>query len=206
MSRTKEECLLKISELNKQWSSEYTKYFDTNIKLEYFGYYSVSKSLPVNRMHGITTNQSDGFNFLVTDFQEWKEAALMLFQGYLEEVNRGLAGLGPYSLRQCYSSTRINIDSLPQQRLVCHPKDIVTALRKKDFVPKTDSSKPTTLGSSKLVHAKEIVCNDGISFSAKLAEFTVSDGRLMNAVKLFPTATTCPVKNNASTCYSSCQT
>ena len=60
--------------------------------------------------NGITTNQSEGFNFLLKDFQSWKEVpldsllmSLKLIQGfYLEEIHRGKANLGTFRLKPKY--------------------------------------------------------------------------------------------------------
>ena len=61
--------------------------------------------------NGITPNQSEGFNFLLKDFQSWKEVpldsllmSLKLIQGfYLEEIHRRNANLGTFRLKPKYA-------------------------------------------------------------------------------------------------------
>ena len=91
---------------------------------------------PVN---SITSNLSEGFNFLLKDFQESKEApldcvlmSLKMLQGYhLEEIRRGKAGLGKFMLKQEFLNFRTDVKFFESKHLVCHPKDIVKALKNK---------------------------------------------------------------------------
>ena len=79
-------------------------------KLEYFCLWSINNKCAFDENNGITTNQSEGFNFLLKDFQNWKEVPLdclmmssKLIQGfYFEECRRGKAGLGNFCLKPKY--------------------------------------------------------------------------------------------------------
>ena len=65
-----------------------------------------------NPLSGITTNQSEGFNTVLKQYQRWKEVPIdtlvhslyRLQQYYYNEIQRGYCGLGGYQLRPEFSS------------------------------------------------------------------------------------------------------
>jgi len=65
-----------------------------------------------NSFSGITTNQAEGFNTMLKQYQHWMEAPVdaivlglyHLHVFYYNEVQRGLSGLGTYSLQPEFSS------------------------------------------------------------------------------------------------------
>lgn len=87
-------------------------------------------------LSGITTNQSEGFNTLLKQYEHWKEAPLDsmilgLYQiqvYYHNEMQRGYGGLGSYSLSPDYSFAAIPLDELVSLS-VTSPADIVTKIR-----------------------------------------------------------------------------
>ena len=110
---TERQCADMIKKMEKQWNEEFTRYFKKSVepKLGYFCAWSIANSCKLDTKNGITTNQSEGFNFLLKDFQSWKEVpldsllmSLKLIQGfYLEEIRRGKAQLGTFRLKPKYS-------------------------------------------------------------------------------------------------------
>ena len=74
---------------------------------------------PYDEVNGLTTNQSEGFNFLLKDFQNWKEVpidcllmSLKLIQGFHEEeYRRGKMGLGNFSLKSMYKQFKTDADN-----------------------------------------------------------------------------------------------
>ena len=110
---TERQCVDMMKKMEKQWDEGFTRYFKKSIepKLGYFCAWSIANSCRLDPKNGITTNQSEGFNFLLKDFQSWKEVpldsllmSLKLIQGfYLEEVHRGKANLGTFRLKPKYA-------------------------------------------------------------------------------------------------------
>ena len=110
---TERQCVDMMQKMEKEWDEDYTRYFKKSIepKLGYFCAWSIADSCKIDPKNGITTNQSEGFNFLLKDFQSWKEVpldsllmSLKLIQGfYLEEIRRGKANLGTFRLKPKYA-------------------------------------------------------------------------------------------------------
>ena len=63
-------------------------------------------------LSGVTTNQSEGFNTVLKQYQQWKEVPIdSLVHGlyhlqlyYHNEVQRGYCGLGQYQLKAEFSN------------------------------------------------------------------------------------------------------
>ena len=77
-SESKPACERLILEKKKKWVDEFRKHFEKNVepKLEYFCVWSIDGKCPYDPLNGITTNISEGFNFLLKDFQSWQEVPL----------------------------------------------------------------------------------------------------------------------------------
>ena len=109
---TERQCIDMMQNMEKEWDEDYTRYFKKSIepKLGYFCAWSIADSCKIDPKNGIATNQSEGFNFLLKDFQSWKEVpldsflmSLKLIQGfYLEEIRRGKANRGTFRLKPKY--------------------------------------------------------------------------------------------------------
>ena len=139
-SKTNAECQKVKDDKKSSWEEGFIKYFERHVetKLEYFCLWSINNKCTFDENNGITTNQSEGFNFLLKDFQNWKEVpldclmmSLKLIQGfYSEECRRGKAGLGNFSLKSKYVKFRTPTENFESRHLVCHPKDMVNSIKK----------------------------------------------------------------------------
>ena len=99
-------------ERSAKWSEPFLRYFEKSIipKIPRSAFWIIGKSAPLDPKTGITTNLSEGFNFLIKDLMDWKEvpedviilAMKLLQQYYICETMRGKAGLGTYELRPKY--------------------------------------------------------------------------------------------------------
>ena len=120
-------CNILTVEKKESWDPQFRRYFEENVepKLEYFCIWSIDGKCSYDEENGITTNQSEVFNFSLKDFQNWKEVpldsllmSLKLVQGfYLEECRRGKMGLGNYILKSKYRSLRPMLTTLSQECL-----------------------------------------------------------------------------------------
>ena len=146
--------------------------------------WSIHGKCPYDEVNGLTTNQSEGFNFfLLKDFQNWKEVpldcllmSLKLIQGfYEEEFRRGKMGLGNFPLKSKYKQFQTDAEDFQPRTLVCHPKDIVSSIRNSDFIVQDSSNDVVNrhASTSRTVRAKELVAQYLIAFSPRLGAFTV---------------------------------
>ena len=208
---SKERCMNLIEDKKRGWNRDFVKHFEKAVepKLEYFCIWSIRNACPYHPVNGITTNASEGFNYLLKDFQNWKEVpvdslvmSLKMLQGYyMEESRRGKAGLGSFTLKARYAEFTTNVDEFQSKLLVCHPRDIVSSIRNKEYKPMDDrifNDLQTEFSSnSRIIRAKELVQSDRIVFSPRLGIFTVLDNNAYHTVRLFPSALcSCPVKKN----------
>ena len=110
---TERQCVDMMKKMEKQWDAGFTRYFkkSSEPKLGYFCVWSFANLCKLDPKNCITTDQSEGFNFLLKDFQSWKEVSLdsllmslKLIQGfYLEEIHRGKASLGTFRFKPKYA-------------------------------------------------------------------------------------------------------
>ena len=115
--------------------------------------------------------------------------SLKLIQGfYAEECRRGKTGLGNYTLKEKYQRFRLHTENFEPRTLVCHPKDIVNAIRNRDFIAHVNENSQGNeyASNSRIIRAKELVSQDCISFSSRLGTFTVMDSNGIHVVKLQP--------------------
>ena len=122
---------------------------------------------PYDEVNGLTTNQSEGFNFFLKDFQNRKEVpidcllmSLKLIQGFLEEeYRRGKMGLGNFSLKSKYKQFKTDADNFKPGTLVCHPKDIVNSIHNRDFIAHGFANDLVNqhASNSRILRAKELV-------------------------------------------------
>lgn len=96
----------KLSTVKQTWSEAFITYYDevlaNKITTSYIGYLR-SLGLQVDSM---TTNMSESLNFVIKDFQGWKEntADICLFSMYqlqlfyMKQISRSRDGFGPYTL------------------------------------------------------------------------------------------------------------
>ena len=185
----------------------FARYFERNIepKLECSWFWSIRGKCPYDEVNGLTTNQSEGFNFLLKDFQNWKEVpidgllmSLKLIQGFREEeCRRGKMGLGNYSLKSKYKQFKTDAENFQPRTLVCHPKDIVNSIRNRDFIVHDFANDLMNkhASNSRIVRAKELVAQDLIAFLPRLGAFSVMDTNEIHVVKVHLTEScSCPVR------------
>ena len=87
-------------------------------------------------LSGITTNQSEGFNTVLKQYQQWKEVPIdLLVLGlhhlqvyYYNEVQRGYCGFGEYHLRSQFASLSRPSDELLLQHCST-PEEIVSTVQ-----------------------------------------------------------------------------
>lgn len=193
-----------------------------------------------NPYSGVTNNQSESLNKLVhyindnfvnfyvsrviKELQEWKEApidcmvlALYLLQAfYFNEIRRGMAGLGEYTLCEKYKCA--SIESFDIQYLTASsPADIVKNIRENKLTdtvtstshvdtPHDDMATEATSNvvqqekddpkrkASANIRAQHILQADNISYDTKLRVFLVKGtSATVRTVTMFPKATcSCP--------------
>ena len=126
--------------------------------------------------------------------------SLKLIQGfYEEECRRGKMGLGNFSLKSKYKQFQTDAEDFQPRTLVCHPKDIVSSIRNRDFIVKDSSNDVLNrhASTSRIVRAKELVAQDLIAFSPRLGAFTVMDVNGIHVVRINPNEScSCPIKTN----------
>ena len=108
-SSTKASVQMEIDKRQNNWSAKFKEYFKAHvqIKLEYFARAYIEKNVCVHPENGVTSNQSEGFNWLMKDLNNWKEGPIdsvvlsfrFLQQYFLGEIMRGKAGVGNFTLR-----------------------------------------------------------------------------------------------------------
>ena len=115
-------------------------------------------------LSGITTNQSEGFNTVLKQYQHWKEIPIdSLVLGlyhlqvyYNNEVQRGYCGLGEYKLRSQYSFL-----SRPLNEALLHhvpsPEEIVSSMQPNSSDNKLVDSKLETVVENA---AETVNCDD----------------------------------------------
>ena len=85
---------------------------------------------------------SESMNRVIKDLQQWKEApvdcmVLALYQlqtYYVNEIRRGFAGCGEYTLLKCYSSLKtVAVNYIPSRT----PNEIVIGIKNEHVLPIT---------------------------------------------------------------------
>jgi hypothetical protein len=107
-------------------------------KIDDYGHWSVSKVFQTDTL--VTTNQREGFNSLLKSLQGWKEVPLdgillslnMLQRYYTNEIKRGKAGIGTYTLKEGFEEMVIKPEHLVIESCVASTK-ITETIQKKNF-------------------------------------------------------------------------
>lgn len=101
---------------------------------ERIGRWVLEKLRCYNPYSSVTNNISESLNKVIKDLQLWKEVPvdcmiLALYQlqaYYLNEIHREFAGIGEYTLQQCYSSLHTDVvDYIPCKS----PDEIVIGIK-----------------------------------------------------------------------------
>ena len=102
------------------------------------GRYVLERLQVYSPFSGITTNQSEAFNSVSKRLQNWREVPIdaivlglyHLQAFYLNEVRRGFAGLGSYSLSDDFVAAKQSPDEIQTISVYSH-LDIVNKIRKR---------------------------------------------------------------------------
>ena len=183
------------------WSDVFTEYFDKHIspKLKYFARYVIDDFVTFDQKYGVTSNMSEGFNWLLKDLNNWKELPVdsmvlsfrFLQNYYRKEISRGKVGIGQYSLKKSFEKMAIDVVAMETIKVI-PIKEIVSSIKNKERSYIAQEVKSMYSQHSTIARATEIVENDQISFSAKLGIFSVGSGKNVYSVKLNPEVCTCP--------------
>ena len=195
-----------LEEKKSSWPPDFKQYFQKQIeeRLPNYCLQYVQKYANADDINGITTNQSEGFNWLIKDLNNWKEGPIdcillsfrFLQQYYMSEIRRGKAAIGNYTLINSMADQMINIDELDLQPPVCDVKEIVEFIKNKDITDNTEIVKEEVNLTAR-GKAKEIVAANRLSFVPRFGSFVILGATGQSFVtKLFPKETcTCAVKN-----------
>ena len=126
-----------LAEKKKIWSKAFVEYYDQHISkwIRYYASWCIPDSVQLTSS-GVTTNMSEGFNWLVKYLNGWTEKptdaivlCFCLLQDFHEqEINRGHAAIGTYTLKQGKKQTPIeNLTVKP----TIPPRDIVKSVKEK---------------------------------------------------------------------------
>ena len=207
-----------LAVISEKWDGAFQNYYQKEIHPEVplsIGRWALERLHIYNPYSGVTNNQSEGLNRVIKDLQDWKEAPVdcvllsvyQLQSFYLNEIRRGIAGIGEYHLKSVYANIQ------PRQGLVDYiptstPGEVVERIKKGEGnitqieelhtdVPPNDL--PTR---SLTIHARaqQLLEFNQISFDPKLHVFTVKGSSgVPRVVAVFPKEScSCPSTNG---CY-----
>jgi len=108
-----------IATVSQKWDAAFEQYYKNEIHSDVpssIGRWVLEELRIYDSYSGVTNNQSEGLNRVIKDLQGWKEApvdcvmlAVYQLQAlYLNEIRRGLAGIGEYHLKSQYASIQAN--------------------------------------------------------------------------------------------------
>ena len=177
----------------QKWNDDFKEYFRKSIlpRISTFGLWEIRKLFSFDVISGITTNQAEGFNFLLKSLQGWHVVPVdvivyafhMLQRFYLKEISRGKAGLGNYSLNSVYKDRIIDIEEICNFP-VCAPEKMIESLKNKKL--ETTPTESKCASDMREVRAQEIIEAGGIGFSPKLGIFTVITSNAVFKALSFP--------------------
>ena len=127
-----------LDQFRQDWDSSFEQYYLKHIHPDVgksVGRWVLEKLLVYNPYSGVTNNQSEGLNRVMKELQGWKEApidcmllALYHLQAfYLNEIRRGLAGMGEYHLTEKYNGIQLCHET-PEYISCSSPAEIVQAV------------------------------------------------------------------------------
>lgn len=195
--KVESEYLVMYDDKKVMWSEAYVDFFDSNIhtKFHYFARYSIQDKIKMTE-NGITTNISEGFNFLVKDLNDWKERPIdsillsfrFLQQYYLRELDRGRAGIGNYHLVRPEFVKDITEVSTSQ---VLNYEDIVSNIQNGTYI--TPQLPNTEVKSTNVFKAKalELIHSNQVHLIPQNKCFSVISGKNYYTVSLAPPKARC---------------
>ena len=198
-------------DMKTTWNPQLKHYFEKQIepKIEKFASPYVSKYTKFDKFSGVTTNQSEGFNWLMKDLTNWREGPIdcvvlafrFLQQYYLCEIKRGLAGVGNFTLREEYMKHKIAIDEINRtESAVCSYRDIVSLIRDGKFLREDSNGVPSATSKlSNTAKAIEIKNSERIVFVPRFGCFVACSHVL--AVKTALRMTDSPKQFDTLPCF-----
>jgi hypothetical protein len=201
------------------WDREFIEYYDNNIfpNLDALGKWVLEPLGIYCPYSGVTTNACEGLKNLYKSLNGYKEvpidvAALSYFKlsvYYANEIKRGFASCGLYSLKTEYSHLKVTYDEVSLRPAV-KIEEIVSEIKENHAnelmamqVSETNEIEPsqaTTSQASKLVvdvsdsktiRAKNLIQQNGIVINVQLGVFNVKDGEEVYVVKLNAKSCSC---------------
>ena len=186
-------------DMKATWDPKLKNYFEKQIepKIEKFACPYVSKYTKFDKFSGVTTNQSEGFNWLMKDLDNWREGPIdcvvlsfrFLQQYYLSEIKRGLAGIGNFTLREEYIHHKVDIEDINRtESAVGSYRDIVFLIKDGKFLQADHNEEvSSTSNLSNKAKAIEIQNSERIVFVPKFGCFVVlgPTGKVYT-VEIFP--------------------
>ena len=123
MSPTQDEYEQLYREVSRKWSHAFVQYYEEKVAPEVMssaGRWILEPLGVYNGYSGVTTNQSEGFNTLIKNLVQRKKKtvdslvlALYFLQCYYNnEIQRGLAGLGQYTLLSAFKGLAIHTEDM----------------------------------------------------------------------------------------------
>jgi len=130
-----------MNECSKSWDAQFQEYFKKQIHPDvdtHIGRWVLERYNSYNPYSGVTNNRSKSLNCVIKDLQHWKEAPvdcmlLALYQlqaYYVNEIKRGIAGVGEYHLLPVYNSLQSDqhiVHYIPTRS----PDEVVANIRNK---------------------------------------------------------------------------
>ena len=215
-SKSIEQYEQQLAVISEKWDAAFEHYYRNEIHPDVpssIGRWVLEGLHIYNPYSGVTNNQSEGLNRVIKDLQGWKEAPvdcvmLAVYQlqaFYLNEIRRGLTGIGEYHLKSTYTSIQANlsiVDYIPTST----PEEIVeriqhTITHTEEVQIKTEPPEyPPSRTPSVHARAQQLVAANQISFDPKLHVFNFKGtSGVTRVVTIFPKEScSCP---STSGCY-----
>jgi len=180
----------KLDEKKQTWSQAFVDYFQKELskRVKYYASWNISQVVELTSS-GITTNMSEGFNWLIKDLTGWKEKPIdsivmcfrLLQNFYEQEIHRGQAGIGTYILK---SKEPISIGDLTVRPTI-PVQEIVKSIKEKSYQVRSKDSRNVHPGT-RIFKAKELLYHDCVSHVPKQGCFVVRSGKNLYNVEIFP--------------------
>lgn len=203
--------------VSQKWDAAFEQYYRNEIHPDVpssIGRWVLEELHIYNPYSGVTNNQSEGLNRVIKDLQGWKEAPvdcvmLAVYQlqaFYLNEIRRGLAGIGEYHLKLDYASIQAN-HGLVHYIPTSTPEEVVEKIKNGEStrieevqIKKEAPDDPPSRTPSVQARAQQVLASNQISFDPKLHVFNVKGtSGVTRVVTIFPKEScSCP---STSSCY-----
>ena len=204
-----------LDEMANKWSAPFHEYCHNNLhpEMSSIGRWVLEEYRVYNPYSGVTSNQSEGLNYVIKQLQEWKESpldcmilALYYLQSYYAlKITRGQHGLGNYHLHSDFQGI---FDEQPIPQIIVYPPEDFVKRIKGELMERSNAgqdeepqreNKTCNPHLSQESRAKKVVDEGKVVHNPQLKVFTVIGTNQPHAVTLFPKETcTCP---STTSCY-----